>query len=190
MFVLLSSFQRVKNGRVFPAFYHATFQHALIMCCNVSRAGYNCSNVSRLEYIWFYVKAMWPRINQWQSLFSWVKVWECNSLIYLPLLAVQWLLLLSASPYFQQTDPKETTSWWSQNKTQRCKKTLGTETKTVRNIHCTCRLGRGKLNWRAKRDGQGGRGIDISIYLTINFYGPCFAVHKSACVLKITTLWK
>ena len=38
MFVLLSSFQRVKNGRVFPAFYHATFQHALIMCCNVSRA--------------------------------------------------------------------------------------------------------------------------------------------------------
>ena len=154
----------------------------------LSRIQY-CSNVSQSRYLYI-VKAMWPRINQWQSLFSWVKVWECNSLIYLPLLAVQWLLLLSASPYFQQTDPGKTTSWWSQNKTQRCKKTLGTETKTGRNIHCTCKLERGKLNWRAKRDGQGGRGIDISIYLTINFYGPCFAVHKSACVLKITTLWK
>ena len=32
------------------------------------------SNVSRSV-----VKAMWPRINQWQSLFSWVKVWEYNN---------------------------------------------------------------------------------------------------------------
>ena len=32
------------------------------------------SNVSRSV-----VKAMWPRINQWQSLFSWVEVWEYNN---------------------------------------------------------------------------------------------------------------
>ena len=187
--MLLSSFPKVKNGSVFPAFCHANFHHALITCCNVSERGTILLkiNVSQSRYI---VKAMWPRINQWQSLFSWVKVWEYNNVIYLPLLAVQWLLLLSASPYFQQTDPKETTSWWSQNKTKRCKKTLGTETKTGRNIHCTCKLGRGKLNWRARRDGQGGRGIDISSYLTINFYGSCFPVHKCACVLKITTLRK
>ena len=190
MFVLLFSFPKVKNDNVFPALGHATFHHALITCCNVSWAGYKCSNVLQSRYIWFYVKAMWPRIKQWQCLFSWVKVWEYNNVIYLPLLAVQWLLLLSASPYFPQTDPKETTSWWSQNKTKRCKKTLGTETKTGRNIHCTCKLGRGKLNWRARRDGQGGRGIDISSYLTINFYGSCFPVHKCACVLKITTLRK
>ena len=34
----------------------------------------SCSNVSRSV-----VKAMWPRTNQWQSLFSWVKVWEYNN---------------------------------------------------------------------------------------------------------------
>ena len=40
MFVLLCSFTKKKTGSVFPAFCHATFHHALITCCNVSRAGY------------------------------------------------------------------------------------------------------------------------------------------------------
>ena len=51
MIVLLSSFTKKKTGSVFPSFCHATFYHALIMCCNVSRAGYNFSNVSRSGYI-------------------------------------------------------------------------------------------------------------------------------------------
>ena len=29
---------KVKTGSVFPTFCHATFHHALITCCNVSRA--------------------------------------------------------------------------------------------------------------------------------------------------------
>ena len=61
----MCSFTKKKTGSVFPAFCHATFHHALIKCCNVSRAGYSCSNLS-----WSGVKAMWPRMNQWQSLFS------------------------------------------------------------------------------------------------------------------------
>ena len=40
VFVLLCSFTKKKTGSVFPAFCHATFHHALITCCNVSRAGY------------------------------------------------------------------------------------------------------------------------------------------------------
>ena len=39
--MLLCSFPKVKTGSVFPTFCHATFLHALIMCCNVSRAEYN-----------------------------------------------------------------------------------------------------------------------------------------------------
>ena len=38
--MLLCSFMKKKTGSVFPTFCHATFHHALIMCCNVSRAGY------------------------------------------------------------------------------------------------------------------------------------------------------
>ena len=45
--------------------------------------GTNCSNVSlKCITIWIHlilVEAMWPRINQWKSLFSWVKVWEYSS---------------------------------------------------------------------------------------------------------------
>ena len=40
VFKLLCSFTKKKTGSVFPAFCHATFHHALITCCNVSRAGY------------------------------------------------------------------------------------------------------------------------------------------------------
>ena len=40
MFKLLCSFTKKKTGSVFPAFCHTTFHHALITCCNVSRAGY------------------------------------------------------------------------------------------------------------------------------------------------------
>ena len=29
-------------GSVFPSFGHVTIQHALITCCNVSRAGVHC----------------------------------------------------------------------------------------------------------------------------------------------------
>ena len=39
-FVLLCSFTKKKTGSVFPVFCHVTFHHALITCCNVSRAGY------------------------------------------------------------------------------------------------------------------------------------------------------
>ena len=59
-FALLSSFTKKKTSSVFPAFCHTTFRHALITCCNVSRAGwagYNCSNVSRWWYIWFYARS-------------------------------------------------------------------------------------------------------------------------------------
>ena len=44
--MLLCSFTERKTGSVFPAFCHATFHHALISCCDVSRAECNCSNVS------------------------------------------------------------------------------------------------------------------------------------------------
>ena len=47
MFKLLCSFMKKKTGSVFLAFCHATFHHALIKCCNVSRAGYSGSNLSR-----------------------------------------------------------------------------------------------------------------------------------------------
>ena len=40
VFKLLCSFTKKKIGSVFPAFCHTTFHHALITCCNVSRAGY------------------------------------------------------------------------------------------------------------------------------------------------------
>ena len=40
MFVLLCSFKKKKTGSVFLAFCHATFHHALITCCNMSRVGY------------------------------------------------------------------------------------------------------------------------------------------------------
>ena len=53
---------------------HATFHHALITCCNVSRAGY----IARDTFD-FLVKATWPRISQWLSLFSWVKLFEYNN---------------------------------------------------------------------------------------------------------------
>ena len=72
MFVLLCSFTNKKTGSVFPAFCHTTFHHALITYCNVSRAGYIACITIGIHLI--LVKAMWPRINQWQSLFSWVKV--------------------------------------------------------------------------------------------------------------------
>ena len=39
------SFTKKKTGSVFPAFYHATFHHALITCCNESRAGYNPAQI-------------------------------------------------------------------------------------------------------------------------------------------------
>ena len=40
------SFTKKKTGSVFPAFCHATFHHALITCCNESRAGYNPAQMS------------------------------------------------------------------------------------------------------------------------------------------------
>ena len=40
VFKLLCSFTKKKTGSVFPAFCHATSHHALIMRCNVARAGY------------------------------------------------------------------------------------------------------------------------------------------------------
>ena len=74
MFVLLCSFTKKKTGSVFPAFCHATFHHPLITCCNVSRVGYNCSNVSRWGYIWFYARSCdqesandSPCIVEWKS---------------------------------------------------------------------------------------------------------------------------
>ena len=39
-----------KSGSVFPAVCHATFHHALITSCNVSRAAYSCSIASRSGY--------------------------------------------------------------------------------------------------------------------------------------------
>ena len=38
--MLLCSSMQKKTGCVFHAFCHTTFQHALITCCNVSRAEY------------------------------------------------------------------------------------------------------------------------------------------------------
>ena len=74
VFVLLCSFTKKKTGSVFPAFCHTTFHHALITCCNVSRVGYNCSNVSRWGYIWFYARSCdqesgndSPCIVEWKS---------------------------------------------------------------------------------------------------------------------------
>ena len=40
------AFTQEKTDSVFPAVSHATFHHAFIMCRNVSRVGYDCSNVS------------------------------------------------------------------------------------------------------------------------------------------------
>ena len=37
--MLLCSFTKKKSGSVFPAFCYTTFHHALVMCCNVARAG-------------------------------------------------------------------------------------------------------------------------------------------------------
>ena len=68
-FMLLCSFTKKKTGSVFPAFCHATFHHALIKYCNVSRAGYIAWCIA-IGINLILVKAMWPRINQWQSLFS------------------------------------------------------------------------------------------------------------------------
>ena len=48
MFVLLTvdcSFTKKKTGSVFPSFCHATFHHALITCCNQSRAGYDPAQI-------------------------------------------------------------------------------------------------------------------------------------------------
>ena len=45
IFVLLCSFTERKTGSVFPAFCHATFHHALITCCGVSRAEYNIAQM-------------------------------------------------------------------------------------------------------------------------------------------------
>ena len=74
VFVLLCSFTKKKTGSVFPAFCHTTFHHALITCCNVSRVGYNCSNVSWWGYIWFYARSCdqesgndSPCIVEWKS---------------------------------------------------------------------------------------------------------------------------
>ena len=39
------SFTKKKTGSVFPAFYQATFHHALITCSNESRAGYNPAQI-------------------------------------------------------------------------------------------------------------------------------------------------
>ena len=51
--MLLCSLMKKKTGSVSPTFCHAIFHHALITCCNVSWAGYNCSNLSGSGYIWF-----------------------------------------------------------------------------------------------------------------------------------------
>ena len=73
VFVLFCSFTKKEIGSVFHAFCHATFHHAWITCCIVSRAGYIASCITiRIHLI--LVKATWPRINQCQSLFTWVKV--------------------------------------------------------------------------------------------------------------------
>ena len=83
VFALLCSFTKKKTGRVwqyFPAFCHATFHDALITCCNVARAGYIAYCITNGIHL-ILVKATWPRINQWQSLFSWVKVKENNNMI-------------------------------------------------------------------------------------------------------------
>ena len=78
LFVLLCSFMKKKTGSVFPFFCHFTFHHALITCHDVPQAG-TLLNVSWSGYIMILVKAMWPRISQWLSLFSWVKVLEYNN---------------------------------------------------------------------------------------------------------------
>ena len=69
MFVLLCSFAKKKTGSVFPAFCHATFHHAFITYCNVSRAGLIAWCITIGIHL-ILVKAMWPRVNQCQSLFS------------------------------------------------------------------------------------------------------------------------
>ena len=74
VFVLSCSFTKFtkkKTGSVFPAICHATSHHALITCCNVSRVGYKCITIGIHLIL---AKATWPRFNQWQFLFSWVKV--------------------------------------------------------------------------------------------------------------------
>ena len=81
LWMLLCSFTKKKTGSVFPAFCHATFHHALITCCNVSRAGYIAWCITIGIHL-ILVKATWPRISQWLSLFSWVKVYEYNNSIY------------------------------------------------------------------------------------------------------------
>ena len=39
------SFTKKKTSSVFPALCHATFHHALMMCCNESRAGYDPAQI-------------------------------------------------------------------------------------------------------------------------------------------------
>ena len=72
----LFSSPKVKTRSISPPSVTPLFHHALITFCNVSRAGYNRSNLQmyhdRVHLILF--KAMWPRINQWKPLFSWMKV--------------------------------------------------------------------------------------------------------------------
>ena len=77
VFVLLCSFTKKKAGSVFPAFCHTTFYHALTAFCNVARVGYITWSITIGIHL-ISVKATWPTIKQWQSLFSWVKVWDYN----------------------------------------------------------------------------------------------------------------
>ena len=60
------------------AVFFPPFHHALITCCNVARAGYIAYCITIGIHL-ILVNATWPRINQWQSLFSWVKVQEYNN---------------------------------------------------------------------------------------------------------------
>ena len=52
-----------ENWQCFPTFCHATVQHVLIMCCNVSRAGYVAQCITIGIHL-ILVKAMWPTTSQ------------------------------------------------------------------------------------------------------------------------------
>ena len=59
------------------------------------------------------VKAMWPRINQWQSLFSWVKVKKYNKMCYLlPILPLKFRNVSIQHDIFV---PARDTSQWSKH---------------------------------------------------------------------------
>ena len=68
MFVLLCSFTKKKTGSVFTAFCHATFHHALITCCNVSRAGcFTYHDRDTFDFSQSHVTKNQPMAVEWNS---------------------------------------------------------------------------------------------------------------------------